>query len=292
MKTFKQLREQQRTNLQETFDVFSEEEYAKFIEDGIFSEEEILEIKTCINEYSTKEFSRDLGDVSSGYAQGLLGKERFKRWGGKARSFFTGKSPEEEEKKIEKSQQIRKQRSPTLFKSGERVGRAIPSVVGATVGSRVGGKLGGSLGRVVGGVTGGAMAGGGAEYLKKSEEERERLKRRAEELKRLGKERAAEKSQQPSDAAKPAKLPTTQQKLLPGTKQPDDLEKAKELIKKREASVSPIYKVGDVLGKLSGGSKEVESGVADTYSRLSKDPKAAAEFLKIQQQRNKEMGVK
>ena len=64
------------------------------------------------------------------------------------------------------------------------------------------------------------------------------------------------------------------------------------MIKKREASVSPIYKIGNVAGKAFGGSKEVQSGVADTYSRLAKDPKAAAEFLRIQQQRNKEMGVK
>jgi hypothetical protein len=80
-------------------------------------------------------------------------------------------------------------------------------------------------------------------------------------------------------------------RALPSASSNDDLDQAKKMIKKREDAQSPIYKIGNAADKMFGGGKETASGVKDTYSRLAKDPKAAAEFKKIQQQRNKDMGI-
>ncbi len=303
MKTFKQLQEDLYINdLADLCDVLSnlsEEDVYELIEDGILSEEEgnfLIEAnKEETNKKVTDTF-KTIGDTAAGYARGVLGRERFNRWGGKIRSKVFGTSPEEEQKKLEKDYEIRSKRSPTASGRGEKSGEIVRKyVVPGGIGMGVGKALKPAIGTVpavIAGGTAGAAVRGAMDITQPDVKDKEPVKTDTPVTTEPNKPQEPPKAPEPVKTKEPVELPKSggdAARLKPDSS--DNLEKAKELIKKREETKSPLYKLGDIAGGLFGGSKEVQDGVADTYRRLQKDPKAASEFLKIQQQRNKDMGL-
>lgn len=302
MKTYKELNEElyisDLRDFAETFSQFSDEDFENFVSEGKLTEEEVNQIKVIVEDWDWKDIkkkAKEVGqtavDAAAGYGRGLLGRERFNRWGSTIRSKTFGTDPEEEKKKLEKDYEIRSKRSPTATSRGETTGTVIrkyvaPVAVGVGAG-RVLKPIVGTVPALVGGAAAGAAASNTIEKGQESPSD----KSSGKPIPTLAPKTEIPKAPEaPKTEIPKAMKPEIKKTSVPVPKE-DDLARAKELIKKREAARSPIYKIGDVAGKVGGGSKEFESGVKDTYARLAKDPKASAEFLKIQQQRNKDMGL-
>lgn len=298
MKTYKELNEElyisDLRNFAETFSQFSDEDFENFVFEGKLTEEEVNQIKVIVEDWTSwkdikkkaKEVGQTAADSASGYGRGLLGRERFNRWGSIIRSKTFGTDPEEEKKKLEKDYEIRSKRSPAATSRGEKTGTVVrkyvaPVVVGIGAG-RVLKPMIGTIPAAIGGAAAGTAA---SNAIEKGQEVPDKSSGKPIPTPEIPKVPETPKTEIPK-ATKPETIKTS----IPAPKE-DDLAKAKELIKKRESARSPLFKVGDIAGKIGGGSKEFESGVKDTYARLAKDPKASAEFLKIQQQRNKDMGL-